>query len=64
VANLDKRIENLEHQLRGPKPVRINVVREGPEGREGEEEALYSFVLQPSEDAPCHNREERCGEPE
>jgi hypothetical protein len=50
VGSLDKRIENLEHQIRGPKPVRINVVQEGPDGREQEEEVLYSFVLQPSKD--------------
>ena len=50
MGSLDKRIENLEHQLRGSKPVHINVVQEGPEGREREEELLYSVMLQPSED--------------
>jgi hypothetical protein len=50
VASLDKRIENLEHQLGDPKPIRISVVQEGPEGREHEEEPLYSFVLQASEE--------------
>ena len=50
MGGLDKRLEALAHRIRGPKPVRINVVQEGPPGREREEEPLYSFVLQPSED--------------
>ena len=58
MGHLNKRIENLERRIGNPKPVRINVVQESPEGREHEEEPLYSFVLQPSGD------EESGGEPE
>ena len=50
MGSLDKRLEDLEHQLGNPKPVRINVVQEGPEAREHEEEPLYTFVLQPFEE--------------
>ena len=43
----------------GREPVRIVVVQEGPERREGGEELLYSFMLSPSEDHPLGEAPER-----
>ena len=48
MGSIDKRLENLErHVASTQRPVRIDVVQEGPRGREGEVEPLYSFVLDP-----------------
>jgi hypothetical protein len=44
------RVKRLERCFGGKEPVRINVLQEGPEGREDELEPLYSFTLNPSGD--------------
>lgn len=51
MGSIDKRLENLERRVEATRrPVRINVVQEGPKGREREVEPLYSFILNPSGD--------------
>jgi hypothetical protein len=54
MGRIGKRLETLERHveatLSGARPVRINVVQEGPKGKEDEVEPLYSFILSPSGD--------------
>jgi hypothetical protein len=45
-----KRLEQRAVAKLGPEPVRINVVQDGPKGREREVEPLYSFILNLSGD--------------
>jgi hypothetical protein len=59
MGSLDKRIDSLEQRLGGREPVRINVVQEGPKGREDEKEFLYTVTVYPSEGNPLEEAPEQ-----
>ena len=51
MGRIGKRLQSLEQRAASARqPVRINVVQEGPKGKEDEVEPLYSFILSPSGD--------------